>query len=362
MSKILIIEDDHALCETTADYLQQSGYEAYTAFSGADGIQKAFTELPDLILCDISMPDIDGYDVYKTLQESKNTSTIPFIFSTAKASKQEIRLGMLLGADDYLTKPYNFDDLLITIKTRLQKQAKYQNINEERFYSLIENSPNSIFICQEGKFIFNNHRGSELTGYTKDELVGKNVEDIILEMDKESVLEKLQLCCKGVDNIRINCRFIHKEYRVIEVDLYCNATKFKGKQSILITAIKKSDSSGKQIKGQKVSEVEELEKAVEFIAENKEHITKDLIEKLKKIFGNIPQQKKPAETDIKLTKREKEVLQYVCKGLSNQEIAEKLFISYRTVERHRTNIINKTNSKNIIEVIIYTIKNNLIDI
>ena len=124
MKKILVIEDNADVRENLAEILSLSGYEATTAENGKIGVAKAQTEVPDLILCDIMMPELDGYGVLHILSRQAVTADIPFIFLTAKAEKEDFRRGMSLGADDYIVKP--FDDLVLleTIENRLKKSER----------------------------------------------------------------------------------------------------------------------------------------------------------------------------------------------------------------------------------------------
>ncbi len=122
MKKILVIEDDKAIQQLIIDVLENEGYKVFYAFEGKSGIQLAKEILPDLIICDIMMPGIDGYSVKSQLAEDTTTTLIPFIFLSALAGKQNIRQGMELGADDYLTKPFRIDELVNTIKARLKKR------------------------------------------------------------------------------------------------------------------------------------------------------------------------------------------------------------------------------------------------
>lgn len=121
MKKILLIEDNLEMRENTAEILQFAGYSVVTATNGREGIQRAREEAPDLILCDIMMPEMDGYGVLFLLNKDPKTAGIPFIFLTAKADKSEIRKGMNLGADDYLTKPYEEMELLDAIDSRFRR-------------------------------------------------------------------------------------------------------------------------------------------------------------------------------------------------------------------------------------------------
>jgi CRP-like cAMP-binding protein/CheY-like chemotaxis protein len=121
MKKILLIEDDTIMRENTAEILELAHYAVTTAPNGRVGSQLAKEVKPDLIVCDIMMPELDGYGVLHVLSKDPKTASIPFIFLTAKAEKSEIRKGMDLGADDYLTKPFEETELLNAIESRLKK-------------------------------------------------------------------------------------------------------------------------------------------------------------------------------------------------------------------------------------------------
>ena len=121
MKKILIIEDNVDVRENTADILEIADYKVMTAENGKVGVEIAKQQHPDIIICDIMMPELDGYEVLKKLREHSNTSQIPFIFLTAKTGKIDMRKGMNLGADDYLTKPFTDNELLEAIDCRLKK-------------------------------------------------------------------------------------------------------------------------------------------------------------------------------------------------------------------------------------------------
>lgn len=121
MKKILLIEDDKVMRENTAEILELSHYDVTTAPNGKKGSLIAKEIRPDLIICDIMMPELDGHGVLHVLSKDPATASIPFIFLTAKAEKSEMRKGMELGADDYLTKPFEDTELLNAIEARLKK-------------------------------------------------------------------------------------------------------------------------------------------------------------------------------------------------------------------------------------------------
>lgn len=132
MKTILLIEDDHALRENTAELLQFSNYEVLTAPNGKLGIALAKEKLPDVIVCDIMMPKVDGYAVLEALTACEQTKHIPFIFLSAITEHKSVRKGMDLGADDYLTKPFEEEDLTSAIESRLAKAELLQNVRNRK--------------------------------------------------------------------------------------------------------------------------------------------------------------------------------------------------------------------------------------
>jgi signal transduction histidine kinase len=123
MKTILVIEDEKALLEPLLDLLTAENFEVLGTSDGKTGIELAKTHLPNLIISDIMMPDVDGFDVLRALRSSPATATIPFIFLTAKTDRRDWRQGMELGADDYLTKPFSRSQLLKAISVQLEKQV-----------------------------------------------------------------------------------------------------------------------------------------------------------------------------------------------------------------------------------------------
>ncbi|MDF1517285.1 MAG: response regulator [Lutibacter sp.] len=123
MKKILLIEDDAVVRENTAELLELANYKVYTAANGKIGVSEAKKQLPDIILCDIMMPELNGYGVLQILSKEPETKHIPFIFLSAKTDHNEIRKGMDMGADDYITKPFDESELFSAIESRLARVA-----------------------------------------------------------------------------------------------------------------------------------------------------------------------------------------------------------------------------------------------
>lgn len=142
--KILIIEDESKIRDRVKQILELEGYEVIEADNGYKGIKAAKKQLPDLILCDITMPVVNGYQVLEDLQDSEDTSEIPFIFITGKSDIADLRRGMNLGADDYLPKPFSTQELLHVIKTRLSKIEKIKTKSEKTLNQIRKNLSLSI--------------------------------------------------------------------------------------------------------------------------------------------------------------------------------------------------------------------------
>jgi len=121
MKRILIIEDEPSTGENLTEILELEGFQPLLATDGRQGLELALRELPDLILCDVMMPELNGHDVLASLRAQEATKRIPFIFLTARGERQDIRVGMNLGADDYLIKPVLAEDLLEAIEARLER-------------------------------------------------------------------------------------------------------------------------------------------------------------------------------------------------------------------------------------------------
>jgi len=144
MNKILVIEDEFLIRENLLERLGAEGFDTIGAENGLDGVKLALADRPDLIICDVMMPELDGYGVLRTLRQNPNTAAIPFIFLTAKADKSALRQGMELGADDYLTKPFTKTELLGAIATRLEKHAVVAQHFEEELVSFVQSITDAL--------------------------------------------------------------------------------------------------------------------------------------------------------------------------------------------------------------------------
>lgn len=127
MKSILVIDDNPDIRENTAEILDLAGYKTFTAENGKKGVDIAVREKPDVIICDIMMPELDGYGVLHLLRKNEATEHIPFIFLTAKTERSDFRKGMEMGADDYITKPFEDIELLSAVEVRLKRTAVIDN-------------------------------------------------------------------------------------------------------------------------------------------------------------------------------------------------------------------------------------------
>ena len=167
MKNILVIEDDKTIQANILELLQESDYNVIAANNGLIGIRLAQDNIPDLILCDVMMPDLDGYGVLKALRQDPLMAAIPFIFITALADRSNTRKGMELGADDYLIKPFTPDELLKAIATRLEKQTALtgvytsalkqasQQLNKLAHYDNLTDLPNRLLLQERFNYIIN---------------------------------------------------------------------------------------------------------------------------------------------------------------------------------------------------------------
>ncbi|MCA9916297.1 MAG: response regulator [Anaerolineales bacterium] len=146
MTTILVIEDETPIREEVMDWLRFEDFEVFGAENGRIGLELAHAKRPQLILCDIAMPDMNGHEVLLTVRSTPELSNIPFIFLTAAADRESMRIGMDLGADDYITKPFTHAEVLNAIQARLQKQAKQENQQQQQVEML-----NAAFLEEQKK-------------------------------------------------------------------------------------------------------------------------------------------------------------------------------------------------------------------
>jgi CheY-like chemotaxis protein/CRP-like cAMP-binding protein len=168
MKKVLLIEDDTVLRENTAELLELSNYDVITAANGKLGLKMAIHEKPDIIVCDIMMPVIDGYGVLEGLSKHNDTKFIPFIFLSAKTERQDVRKGMDLGADDYITKPFSEDEIVSAIESRIAKASILKD-ERESVKKTNESNEDELRSLNDLKNFFDDN--GTLFNYNKDDVI-----------------------------------------------------------------------------------------------------------------------------------------------------------------------------------------------
>ena len=227
MKNILVIEDDDQVRENIEEILELENFEATTAKNGFVGLQLAIEKLPDLIICDVMMPELDGYGVLKALQQNPATAAIPFIFLTAKVEHQDLRQGMNLGADDYLTKPFTPDELRQVIAIRLAKQTAITQDYQQQLqqlaagldhltrYDRVTGLPNQLYLHERFYHSQPHAQQSSLLVFSLDQFhwlrstLGHGFSEVLLQ----AVVERLKNFCSGGD-------------RAIDTLAYVNAAQF----------------------------------------------------------------------------------------------------------------------------------------
>jgi CheY-like chemotaxis protein len=161
--RILLIEDNAEIRENTAEILQLANYDVVTAADGKKGVEEVNKQKPDIIICDVMMPVLDGYGVLHMLAKNPETSAIPFIYLTAKAERSDMRKGMEMGADDYITKPFDKTELLSAVESRLKKMESIKKEYKKDLNGLTDfisdvAGKDALKIFTEGKKINTYHK------------------------------------------------------------------------------------------------------------------------------------------------------------------------------------------------------------
>lgn len=322
MKTILIIEDDKTLRENICDLMKEEGYSVLMAEDGLEGLQMTMKHIPDLIICDILMPRMNGHEFYQAIQQIKATSAIPLIFLTAKAEKEDIRAGMHLGADDYLTKPFDFNELLMSVRTRLDKFEKIQQQTDEKFYALIDNPLTGVFIHSRNNFEFMNEKCAGIFGLRPNEIHGLSFKDLVAEEEKYPVLEKIERCFSKNQNslhVKFKIRLNKGNNKEVTVEMYAGIVNYKGAKSLMGNIVECTSPGSKMV---------------------------------------FRDEKDPSAE--KISKKELNILKLICQGMTNAEISQFVGRSKRTIETQRASLLNKTGVKNTADLVIYAIRNGLI--
>ncbi|WP_225034638.1 response regulator [Winogradskyella sp. SM1960] len=205
MKKVLLIEDDTVLRENTAELLELSDYEVLTAENGKLGLEMAKANQPDIIVCDIMMPILDGYGVLEGLSKDSSTKFIPFIFLSAKTERQDVRRGMDMGADDYITKPFSEEEIINAIESRIAKVALLKE-EQESLQTTTTTNEDELRTLSDLKNFFDDN--GSISSYEKNDVIykeGQNSNYIYL------ILKGVVKCYKFDDKGKELTTAIHTE-------------------------------------------------------------------------------------------------------------------------------------------------------
>ncbi len=188
MKKVLIIDDQEYILESTSILLQFEGFDVATASNGFKGVETAHAFSPDIILCDISMPEMDGYSVLEKIRSDPQISSIPFVFLSARSDKSDMRIGMVKGADDFLVKPYSREDLLESITSVWQKRKSIEVISHKRVEDIARNV--TYALPHEFRIVLNQVMGS--TKYLQS-IANSVAPDSIVEITEDVLVSARRL-------------------------------------------------------------------------------------------------------------------------------------------------------------------------
>lgn len=239
MSKILIIEDDPILLESLAEFLQEEGMKVIIAMNGKQGVELAVKELPDLILCDIFMPRMNGYEAFEKLKSDVSTSLIPFIFLTAKAEREDILYGMTLGADDYITKPIDFDELLVRISKRMEKTRETIRRSEIKYHAVFETANDAILLLRisDLTIVDANKATCNLLGYSREEILARSGRSFILEVQPNGIIGSQDAGKSGIQEFQdIETSWRRKDGNQTQVQVNGRIVNLFGEEFLFIIA------------------------------------------------------------------------------------------------------------------------------
>lgn len=319
-TKILVIEDDELLRENVSYFLKTNHFVVEVAENGKVGVEKATLFCPDLILCDVMMPELNGFEVFQAVQKIDFLKVVPFVFLTAKVDLVDIRKGLTLGADDYILKPFSFENLLESIQTRLAKFEAIRQSGNSQYASLLNSAVFGIVILKNTEITFLNQKFEEIVGQKFETENQVDIGDVISNADEVITMLK-QSDTEGLTKVDLSLK---SDGSVVS----CFGNAVLGEDNFVMMNLVKSDDYFEGDKGEGS-------------------------------VGSSDTSRQEREIIDSLTRREKEVLMEISKGLTNTEVADKLHLSVRTVDWHRTNLISKTYTRNRVELINFALRNGL---
>lgn len=353
---VLIIDDDLTSIKLTQKILSLHGYRTETALGGSVGIQKAFELLPDLILCDIRMEPIDGYMVFNVLKESSLTYSIPFVFLTGESNLKDIRLGMEMGVDDYLIKPFSDKDLISSIRIRIEKYKRIKKERTKGILNIFRIAPIGVCLLKGDKVVRANNAFTRMLEMEESQRNTPSLDRFIEASCLNELRENIYKSQVGILNdFSQNVDIISSVGEHLSYKIYGIRSAGIFSHDIIICLFLPQINHTSKSNGPKFR-VNDL---VNFLKKEEVSLSLTLIERLQIAFS--PEKKERNEALVNtFSNREMEVLELSCQGLSLKQIADKLNISDRTVEKHRANLMEKVGAKCVVELVIYAIRNDLV--
>jgi PAS domain S-box-containing protein len=360
---ILVIDDYQPLLEDVVKLMNMEGYKGVGAKDGAEGIQLALQLKPDLIVCDIEMPKMNGLEVIKSIRQIAGYESIPFIFLTARAQPDDFRTGLKLGADDYITKPFELDELLLSVSQKLEKYENLVRKNESKFLALAENPFIGIFIYTQNNIIYSNKYFEDISGYSSHDIKQLNIEDIVIS-DKEKFIRELNFCISGLhQDFRTDISILSKDRKARILSFYAKHIDISGSNAVVCTVYVNEPSASSDKHSKTPGQITEIESIIEkLILLDKNEIVTEIEAVLQIVDFDKENRRNDIIKKCNISERETEILELVCRGLTNPQIAEKLFISPRTVDNHRAALLAKTETANTAALVAYAVSNQLVDL
>jgi DNA-binding NarL/FixJ family response regulator len=290
------------------------------------------------------------------LKESSLIDRIPFIFITGNSDLQDIRFGLNLGVDDYFVKPFDNNSLISSIEKRLSKYRRLKEIGKQEFKTLFKLSHYGIFLFDGNMIHDANPELIKILELDGMKLTSYSIREILDTASFKEIEKRIHKCTKGLlssfnENVVLVSRNGQKKQAFFSVSVY---EKYSN-HSLMMGLVLLNSGSKHTETDVYVSEILKILKKENIV------VTETMGKKLTDIF-KIHNVKIKKQTNSVFSDRENQVLHLSMEGLPIKIIADKLSISDRTVEKHRSSMMSKTNSNNMIEVIIYALRNNLIDI
>jgi two-component system alkaline phosphatase synthesis response regulator PhoP len=322
---LMIANSEEKAAQALRKILLRRDFNVYVASRLNEAMDKISTCSPDLIICGNELEEKSGFRIYKALQSLLNQNGIPFILCLKEYNKEDILIGLELGIDNFILYPFDEDAVLHKIERQIQKRKRDKFFDSEQFNYLFETSPVAKFIAENDQIIRINNSFSELTGIANDLETLPKIHEIFnfhvnetSKMDFHKCVNGLKPCClfKSIPlhmnkNSLFNMHLVYTNY--LDKDVFTGEIVPDEKWQLL--------NSGIKLNGKKYTNGK----------------------------NNLPGKEKKVE----LTFRENQVLELSVKGLGIKQTALELGISPRTVEKHRANIMEKTQTKNMLESLYY---------